>query len=76
MGTFKPIGQSIVHDIEGAPVPVVDGPHLVALKLQRASRQDQADIEAIVRSQGSFDLSGLSLTATQFQIYDSIVLSR
>jgi hypothetical protein len=69
------IETAVIHQVDGTPVPVVDVRHLIALKLQRASRQDQADIESIVRSQRAVDLSGLSLTQAQTGVYDDIVKS-
>ena len=66
------IESASFENIGGVSVPVVSRDALVALKLSRASLQDQADVEAVVKAGGSANLSGFPLTEKQLELYKSI----
>lgn len=53
-------------------IPVITREGLVALKLNRGNLQDQADIEAIIRSGGRIDISSYPLTDKQILMLKNI----
>jgi hypothetical protein len=53
-------------------VPVVGREALVALKLQRASHQDLADIQNIIKAGGPVDLAGFPLSDKQLSVYKQV----
>ena len=55
-------------------VPVAGKEALIATKLQRASLQDRADIERLLRAHGALDLSAYPLTTQQQALYEEILV--
>lgn len=53
-------------------VPVVSREGIVVLKLRRSSRQDLADIEAIIRKGGAVDVDNFLVTPAQLQMLRQI----
>ena len=53
-------------------VPVISREGIVVLKLRRSSRQDLADIEAIIRKGGAVDVSAFLVTPEQLRLLRQI----
>lgn len=68
----KVISTATVEDLGGVEVPVVSRGGLVAAKLNRLSRQDAADIEAIVKAGGPVDLSEYPIDQKKLAAYKQI----
>jgi hypothetical protein len=66
------IENSNLQQVGDLQIPVVDESGLIAMKLQRSSRQDLADIEAILRNNKNIDLSSYPLTKDQLNIFEEI----
>lgn len=66
------VATATQEDLGGITVPVVSRGGLVAAKLQRMSRQDAADIEAIIRAGGPVDLGGFPLSQEMLKFYKEI----
>ena len=58
--------------LQGNQIPVVNKSGLIALKLQRGSRQDLADVEAILKQDTNVDVSNYPLTEEQVKILKEI----
>lgn len=70
----KAVISSASHSQVGkSSIPVVTRAGLVASKLGRSSRQDLADIEAVIRMGGPVDLSGYPLEDEQMDVYRGIL---
>ena len=65
--------QSVSHTLSGAAVSVLSAKWLVAFKLARFSRQDQADIETILRNCGPIDLIDADLPPEWLQRFEILV---
>ena len=68
----KVIATATVEDLGGIEVPVISRDGLVAAKLNRLSRQDAADIEAVIRAGGPVDLSQYPLDDKKLAAYKQI----
>lgn len=66
------IENSNLQQVGNLQIPVVDEAGLISMKLQRSSRQDLADIEAILRNNKDIDLSSYPLTKDQLNIFEEI----
>jgi hypothetical protein len=56
----------------GSPIKVASLEGMIASKLARATRQDQADIESLVRAQGAPSLAGWPLNSRERALYAEI----
>lgn len=66
------IKNSTIQKIGKTYIPVLDEAGLIAMKLQRSSRQDLADIEAILKHNQNVNISLYPLTSKQKQTFDEI----